>query len=191
MKTTTTMVLLSVFASTAVFAPQDRGGSGAQDPRPAGTAVPRPAPPPPDAGPLPVVDEPFVTPVPRLDLPGRLDAPDPVEGYWQLRARTLGGQAVEPGHGYLAIGRAHLLVHLIGREPGLDVPLLRAGTYRWQRTGGESVQMRVVLGHFNDEDGDVQLEPAGKVEVRRFQLGGDFLRIHQPNGDYLEFVRMP
>lgn len=151
--------------------------------------VPRPSPPPPDGRPLPMLEEPAVTPVPRADLPGRIEAPDPLEGLWELRARTVGGQLVDAGRGFMSVHRSLLMVQLFALDPGLDFPLLRAVTYSWQRQDLDGVQLRVVLGHFNLGNGKMQLEAHGRVETRRFELGGDFLRVHQPNGDYLEFVR--
>jgi hypothetical protein len=151
----------------------------------------RPAPAPADAKTLPPVPEPFVSPVPRLDLPMRFTPRDPLEGFWELRARSIGGKLAPAGRGLLSIGRSHLVVqfHAPGTDP--ELPLLRAGAYSWQHTGERQVLMLTVLAsHFNDAGGKVHIEPVGSVEIRRFELLADGLRVYQADGgSFLEFVR--
>jgi hypothetical protein len=161
-----------------------------QDPA-APPPVPRPAPPPAGAAPLPTVDEPFVTPVPRLDLPGRTTPRDVLEGFWELRQRTVGGQIVAPGRGYMAVGRRHLLVQFLVPGVDEDVPLLRAGAYTWRRVGErDGVQLTLLAGHFNEEDGDVVIEAPGTSLARRFEIIGSTLRVHQEGDDWTEYVRI-
>jgi hypothetical protein len=158
-----------------------------QDPVPAPA---RPAPPPSGSPPLPTVEEPFVAPVPRLDLPGRATPRDVLEGIWELRQRFVAGQIAETGRGYLAVGRRHMLVHLLVAGTDPDVPLLRAGAYRWQRARGDVLRLTTLAGHFNEESGDIKLEPPGAPMDRRFEPIGAALRVHQDGGDWLEFVRI-
>lgn len=161
-----------------------------QDPQPQDPRPERPPAPPPDAAPLPVVEEPWVAPVLRQDLPGRFTPPDPAEGVWRLRARSVAGQPQPAGQGLLVIGRQHLQVHCQAPGAAPDVPLLRAGTYRWRRVdnlGG--VQLTTLFGHFNQADGDVVLLPAGAVQRRRLMLLDGAIRIEQGPGDWLEFER--
>ena len=149
----------------------------------------RPAPPPSDAPPLPPLAEPFVSPVPRLDLQMRATPRDPIEGFWQLRDRVVGGRSeAMRSKGWMAVGRSHLLLHLLaeGQDPG--VPILRAGARRWERDRGQ-IRMTALAGHFNDADGDLVLEKAGLVETRRFELLGSVLRVLQDDANWLEFVR--
>lgn len=151
----------------------------------------RPAPPPAGAAPLPIVDEPFVAPVPRADLPGRTAPRDVLEGFWELRHRTVAGKAVPPGSGYMAIGRRHLLVQFLVPGTEDDVPLLRAGAYKWQRVGErDDLRLTVLAGHFNEDDGDIRIEVAGAAVTRRFEITGPALRVHQGGGDWLEYVRI-
>jgi hypothetical protein len=173
-------------ASSALAA---HGSAGPQEPAP--PAPQRPAPAPEGAAPLPPVEEPFVTPVPRLDLPGRATPRDVLEGFWELRQRFVGGQVVEAGRGYMAIGRRHVLVQFLvpGSDP--DVPLLRAGAYRWLRSGeGDVLRLTLLAGHFNEENGDIKLEVPGETMNRRFEIAGGTVRVHQGGGDWLEFARI-
>lgn len=154
-------------------------------------AAPRPAAPPAEAKKLPLVEEPFVSPVPRLDLPMRFQQRDPLEGFWELRMRAVGAQPASVARGMLAVGRGVMMVHFEG--PGTDpkMPLLRAGCYSWQRNPEpESVRMTVVASHYNDVDGEIHAEPKGTQQVRRFQIMGETLRVHQGAGNWLEFVRV-
>jgi hypothetical protein len=52
------------------------------------------------------------------------------------------------------------------------------------------VRMASVLGHFNDEDGDMLLEQPGAVQFRRFELRQDVLRVQQDGGSWIDFVRV-
>lgn len=161
-----------------------------QDPVAQEPAKDRPAPPPAGAPPLAPLAEPFVSPVPRLDLQLRATPRDPIEGFWQLRDRVVGGRSEGTrSKGWLAVGRAHLLLHLLAEGPDPGVPILRAGVRQWQRDR-ELIRMTALAGHLNDADGDIVLEKAGLVETRRFELLGSVLRIVQDNGDRLEFVRI-
>jgi hypothetical protein len=153
--------------------------------------VQRPAPPPADAPKLPLVDEPFVSPVPRLDLPMRFQQRDPLEGFWELRMRAVAAQPAAVARGMLAVGRGVMMVHFEGAGTDPKLPLLRAGCYSWQRNPEpDSVRMTVIASHYNDVDGELHAEPKGTQQVRRFQILGDTLRVHQGSGNWLEFVRV-
>jgi hypothetical protein len=152
----------------------------------------RPAPAPADAKTLPPVPEPFVSPVPRLDLPMRFTPRDPLEGFWELRARSIGGKLAPPGRGLLAIGRSHLVVQFQAQGSDPEVPLLRAGAYAWQHTSErELLMLSVLASHFNDGGGKLHVEPAGIVQIRRFEMLADGLRVYQGDGgSWLEFARV-
>lgn len=158
----------------------------AQDPQPA----PKPAAPPPDAAPLVPVEEPRVRPALRDDLLQRDDAPDPLEGTWRLKTRVReGAVASQPGEGWMFVGRRYLTIQLQGPGRSQEFPMLRAGVRRWQRQGG-ALQMTVVVGHFNDDSGDIKVEAPGSTETRRFEMVGPLLRIHQGSNSWLDFVRV-
>ena len=150
----------------------------------------RPAPPPPDAKPLRPIEEPYVEPVVRADLPERYGVRDPIEGVWKVRARVVAGQPVQPGQGLLVIGRRHLVAHFEAPGPDARVPLLRSCAYTWSRADNFGmVKLVVDFGHYNDAEGDVTIEARGQVELRRIELMADAMRIHQDDGSYVEFVR--
>ena len=50
--------------------------------------------------------------------------------------------------------------------------------------------MTSVIGHFDDEDGDMLLERPGTVQVRRFEPRLGVLRVHQDGGGWIDFVRV-
>jgi hypothetical protein len=172
--------VMPVVAAVLLLAPQG------QEPKPD-----RPPPPPAGQPPLPPVEEPYVEPVQRLDLPERFATRDPLEGIWEVRLRSIGGRQEAVTAGHMVIGRRLLIVHF--EAPGVkpEVPLLRACTYTWARTGrADTVQTTVIAGHFNVANGDINLEQAGTVELRRFELLDGGLRVHQDNGDWTEFARV-
>lgn len=167
-----------------------------QDPPPkTGTGAPpaqgeAPPPPPEGASPLPAVEEPYVSPVPRLDLLQQFARPDPIEGCYELRTRVVAGVAdPRPTAGWLTITRRHLSLYLIATGPDPRFPLLRSGVRRWRRLG-DTLHLTVLAGHLTDEDGDVALEQGGTTEVRRVALVGATLRLHQDSENWLEFVRI-
>ncbi len=183
------MGVVLLLATSAFVALQDRTPAvpmPRQDPTPA-----VPAPPPQDPKALAPVPEPHVSPVLRGDLPGRFTQHDPLEGVWRLQSRSVDGKGADAGTGYMIIGRSHLIAQFLAPGPDPEVPLLRAGTYTWKRTDNRGgVRMTAVFGYFNDEDGDVLLEPRGKVEQRRFERTATTLRMHQGGLDWLDFVRV-
>ena len=126
----------------------------AADPRPAPQQPQdRPAAPPKDAAPLHPIAEPYVEPIQRGDLPERYGTRDPIEGIWQLRSRSVASAAVEPGTGYMVVGRRHILVHFEAQGPHPDVPIVRANVFTWTRVdNGGQVRMTTVLGHFDDDE---------------------------------------
>jgi hypothetical protein len=158
---------------------------------PVKTQEPRPPAAPAGAAPLPPVEVTWVEPVPRADLPLRFTQKDPIEGFWRLHRRSVDGQGADPGIGYLAIGRRHLMVQIQAAGPNPDMPLLRSTTYSWRRVDDrDTVHLSVLVGHFNDTDGDVHVATAGTGESRRFVLLDASLRIERGHGDWLEFVRI-
>ncbi len=160
----------------------------AQDPeRPPPAERPTP---PADAGPLPPVDEPYVSPVLRHDLLQQFEPPHPIQGFYELRERVVGGHnSPAPVRGYLVVGRRHLSLHLQTETDRPEQPLLRAG-FRRYRIVGDQLHMTTLLGHFNDADGDMVVEADGLTFTRRFALIGGSLRIYQDSASYLEFVRL-
>jgi len=151
----------------------------------------RPAQPPADAQPLKVIEEPYVEPVQRADLPERYTARDPLEGIYAVKDRLVGGQPAPAGRGYMVVGRRHLVVHFEapGAKPG--VPFVRAQVFTWSRADNAGmVRMASVLGHFNDGDGDMLLEQPGAVQFRRFEMRQNVLRVQQDGGSWIDFVRV-
>jgi hypothetical protein len=50
--------------------------------------------------------------------------------------------------------------------------------------------LTVLASHFNDVGGKLHVEPAGVVQIRRFELLADGLRVYQGDGgSWLEFAR--
>lgn len=151
----------------------------------------RPAPPPADAKPLRPIEEPYVEPVQRGDLPERYGTRDPIEGFWRVQARSIAGKPVVAGGGYMVIGRRHMVVHFESPGARADVPLLRADVFTWARVdNGGQVRLTTVMGHFNDVDGDVLLDKSGEVQLRSFELRSDTLRVNQEAGSWVDFVRV-
>ena len=168
--------------------PQQQPAPKAQEPQPASD---RPAQPPADAKPLRTIEEPYIEPVQRGDLPERYSARDPLEGIYSVKDRFVAGQPVPPGRGYMVVGRRHLVVHFEAPGPKAGVPLVRAQVFTWSRADNTGmVRMASVLGHFNDEDGDMLLEQPGAVQFRRFELRQDVLRVQQDGGSWIDFVRV-
>lgn len=150
----------------------------------------RPPAPPAGTPPLPTVEEPFVSPVPRLDLLQRFTPRDPLEGFYELRDYVVDGHPHgAKTRGWLAIGRHMLLLQMLGEGAKPGVPLLRADVRHWQRQG-EQMRTTVLAGHFNAYDGELKLLQGGSVETRRFEATMGRLRIWQDEGSYMEFVRI-
>lgn len=169
-------------AGLLAFAQEPQSGTRAQDPE-------RPAPAPDGSRPLPTVEEPYVSPVPRLDLLQRFDRPDPIEGFYELRARVHnGGPDPRPGRGYLVIGKRHLMLYLMGAGPDPAIPQLRASVRRWRRSEG-ALQLTTLAGHFTEQR-DVAVEPSGAVEMRRLEVISGIIRIFQDGQSWLDFVRI-
>lgn len=178
----TVAAVLAAVTVFAAFAPQGKESPQGKEPA-------RPAPPPAGAPMLPPIDEPFTAPVPRSDVLLRFDRPDGLEGFYQLRRRVVAGTAsLDPGEGYLAVGRRHLLLQVSAPTDVPTLPLLRSNTWRWQRVDNK-LQLTVLLGMFNDADGQLHLEQPGSVVVRDIEQLGDVLRIYQDQQSYLEFKR--
>lgn len=180
---TVALVLALAAAAFGVDAPTARALSVAQDPT-------RPAPPPQGQAPLRPVEEPYVEPVIRSDLPERYGVRDPIEGVWKVRSRAVSGQPVAVGSGFMSVGRRHVVVCFQAPGPDERVPLLRSAVYEWSRVDNSGmVRLLVDIGHYNDSEGDVTIETRGKLELRRFELLADALRVHQDDGSWIEFVR--
>ncbi|GAB4136765.1 MAG: hypothetical protein Fur0037_01540 [Planctomycetota bacterium] len=185
-------LLLSLFLASALSLLQ---GKERQEREPEGRnlqgqeAREGPAPPPEGSAPLPPVQEPFVAAIPRDDILLRFYRPDPIEGFYRLARRVVGGVVqIRPGDGFLAVGRRHMMLQVSAPTGAPDLPLLRAGTWRWRRAGDQIV-LSVLLDHFNDADGELHLRAPGIIERRRIELLGDVLRVHQDDHSFLEFRR--
>lgn len=158
-------------------------GQEPQDPQ-------RPPPPPQGAPPLPTVEEPFVSPVPRTDLQQRFDRPDPIEGFYQLQARVVAGATVPQGsRGWLAVGRRHLLIQLEAHGVDARIPLLRSGARAFRREG-DALVLTALGGHHTTPDGEVVVERERFTETRRVEIVGNVLRVHQDAQSWLDFVRI-
>ncbi len=167
---------------------QQQPAAATQEPK---SATQRPAQPPADAQPLKVIEEPYVEPVQRGDLPERYTARDPLEGIYSVKDRFVGGQPAPPGRGYMVVGRRHLVVHFEAPGPKPGVPLVRAQVFMWSRADNAGmVKMASVLGHFDDADGDMLLEQPGAVQFRRFEMRQNVLRVQQDGGSWIDFVRV-
>ncbi len=91
----------------------------------------------------------------------------------------------------MVIGRRHIIVHFMAPGPRPKVPLVRAQVFTWTRAdNGGMVRMTSVMGHFDDADGDMLIEPAGTVQIRRFEPRQGVLRVHQEGGGWIDFVRV-
>ncbi len=163
-----------------------------QDPKPTPPSdKDQPALPPDGAPALRPIEEPYVEPVQRGDLPERYGVRDPFEGVYEVRERFHGGQPAPAGQGYMVIGRRHIIVHFMAPGPRPKVPLVRAQVFTWTRAdNGGMVRMTSVMGHFDDADGDMLIEPAGTVQIRRFEPRQGVLRVHQEGGGWIDFVRV-
>lgn len=164
-----------------------------QDPKPAQAATDKdkPAAPPDGAAALRPIEEPYVEPVQRGDLPERYGVRDPLEGIYEVKDRFLGGQPAPAGQGYMVVGRRHIVVHFMAPGPDPRIPLVRAQVFTWTRADNSGmVRMTNVIGHFDDEDGDMLLERPGAVQIRRFEPRQGVLRVHQDGGGWIDFVRI-
>ncbi len=175
----------------------------AQDPKPAAPAASqeqkvqapqsqdRPAPPPADAQPLKPIEEAYIEPVQRGDLPERYGTRDPIEGVYAVRARFLAGQPAPEGRGYMMIGRRHIMVHFEAPGPNPRIPLIRAQVFTWSRADNAGmVRMVSTVGHGNEANGDWLIEEPGSVQMRRFEARQGVLRVHQDGGSWIDFVRV-
>lgn len=164
-----------------------------QDPKPAQPAADRdkPAAPPEGAVALRPIEEPYIEPVQRGDLPERYGVRDPLEGIYEVKERFLGGQPAPAGQGYMVVGRRHIVVHFMAPGPDPRVPLVRAQVFTWTRADNSGmVRMTSVIGHFDDEDGDMLVERPGTVQMRRFEPRQGVLRVYQDGGGWIDFVRV-
>ena len=151
--------------------------------------VSRPTPPE-SSSTLPPVEEPYRTPVDRRDLMQQFDAPNPLQGIYELREIVRPGQAQVTGtRGYLLMGRRFLSLHIRGRGSTPSVPILQASFRRYSILD-DRLQMSAIIGHRNEPGGDILVEEEGLTEVRRYSLTGAVLRIFQGPGSYMEFVRI-
>jgi hypothetical protein len=177
---------LLCLAALAMVAPPQGQEPKTQDPQPA-----RPAPPPADAPPLRPIEEPYVEPVQRGDLPERYGTRDPIEGVWQLRQRYVDGQPADTGTGYLFLGRRHLAIHL--QAPGLepDIPMIQSAVHQWERADNSGkIRTTTLVGHFNETDGDILIERAGQVQLRTLEIRDGLLRIAQGAGTWMDFAKI-
>ena len=88
----------------------------------------------------------------------------------------------------MSVGRRHVVVCFQAPGPDERVPLLRSAVYEWSRVDNSGmVRLLVDFGHYNDAEGDVTIETRGKLELRRFELLADALRVHQDDGSWIEF----
>ena len=148
---------------------------GLQDPQ-------KPAPPVPVQVPVPVAapaGKP-ATPVPR-----------PLEGVYELRSRTVAGIAeTQPGRGYVAITKRHMLLCFVvpGTDP--DSPLLRGGVRTWKPDRDDLVRTEQKLGFFTDAGGAIKLDSPGTSEVKKIDVERGRLRIWQDDRSYMEFERI-
>ena len=145
--------------------------------------------PPPDAAPLPPVQEPFRSKVERRDLIQEFTRASPIEGFYRLRRVVRPGQGLPRVEGYLWIGRRHLMLQLSGNTGNPRLPALQTGV-RAYRTNGDTLVMTAMLGFRNDADGDIHLDATGATIERRFELVGPLLRIHEDDNSQLEFERV-
>lgn len=114
-------------------------------------------------------------------------APSPLEGVFELRARTRNGQAeAKPGRGYIVITKRHLVMCLVAPGSDPEQPLVRAGVRSWKKQD-ELVQTEIKVGFYTDADGTIHLEEQGKLQPRRIDLERGRLRVWQDTRDYLEF----
>lgn len=136
------------------------------------------------------VEEPYRTAVDRRDLMQQFDAPNPLQGIYELREIVRPGQAQVTGtKGYLLIGRRYLSLHIRGRSNSPRVPALQASFRRYSILD-DRLQMSAIIGHRNEPGGDILVEEEGLTEVRRYSLTGAVLRIFQGPGSYMEFIRI-
>jgi hypothetical protein len=152
--------------------------------------VPRRAAPPTDAAPLPPVQEPFRTEIERRDLLQRFAQRTAIEGFYELRSVTRGGRRLtQESHGYLAIGRTHLSLHLILPPDQGGQPIVQSGFMRY-RVEGDQLTTISLLGHGSQGGSKVAFDPVGFVEKRGFERRGTSLMIKHGPEDALEFVRI-
>jgi hypothetical protein len=169
------------------------GVQSMQDPKPSQPASDKdkPASPPEGAVALRPIEDPYVEPVQRGDLPERYGVRDPLEGLYEVKERFLGGQPAPAGQGYMVVGRRHIVVHFMAPGPDPRVPLVRAQVFTWTRADNSGmVRMTNVVGHFDDEDGDMLVERPGTVQMRRFEPRQGVLRVYQDGGGWIDFVRV-
>ena len=145
---------------------------------------------PPGAPPLPVIQDPMLTPQERTDLWQRFVPASPIAGMYRLRmAMRDGRQIVDGMKGYLTVGERHLSLHLVDENVNPRRPMLQS-SFREYRLVGSRLQMTSLVGMRTKADGDVVLDGAGLVELRDVLVLGNTLRVLQSANDYLDFERI-
>ncbi len=115
---------------------------------------------------------------------------DPMEGFYELRSRTVRGVPdLDKNSGYVAITGRHMLVCLLAAGPDPDYPLLRAGVRTWHKRK-EGVETVLKLGFYTDDEGEIHVEEPGTMQVRRIDLIRGKLRIWQDQTSFLDFERI-
>ena len=165
-----------VFALVPIQDPQP-----ASRPRPPDDWASRPA--------LPPVADPPRTSVERQDLALTFTPPNPLMGFYELREVVRPGVPGLRARGFLDVERRHIVLHIQGETGDPRRPRLQASV-RSYRIVGDTLQMTALVGHRNQDNGDMSIEQPGLMEERRFSLIGPVLRIYQEANAYLEFVRI-
>jgi hypothetical protein len=177
------IVLLACLAAATpgVQDPPERAGAGS----PAKEALPQP---PAGAPALPPVRDLPRTAVERRDLLQRFAPESPLEGFYRLVSFGVADSAPVGSAGYLAIGRAHLSVHLLA--PSSDGPPVMQSAFRSYRVSEGRLFMTTLLGVRSDEDGELVVDPLGAVRVVPYTLLGTLLRLDLGANRVLEFQRI-
>ncbi len=153
-------------------------------------AKPLPPQPPPGAAPLPLVEDPPLTPQERTDLWQRFMPASPLAGMYRLRLAVRDGRQVTDGmKGYLAVGQRHLSLHLVDTNVNPRRPMLQA-SFREYKLIGNRLQTTSLVGMRTKVDGDIALDGDGLVELRDVLVFGSSLRVMQSPNDYLDFARI-
>ncbi len=138
--------------------------------------------------PVPVQDPaPVAAPVGKPAIP----IPRPLEGVYELRSRTVAGvPEAQPGRGYVAITKRHMLLCFVmpGGDP--DAPLVRGGVRTWRPDRDDLVRTEQRLGFFTDGSGGIHLDKPGTIEVKKIDVERGRLRIWQDDRSHLEFERI-
>jgi hypothetical protein len=178
--------------------PPDGQKPGKQGKQPQGKATtPNRAPqesevplPPPGAEPLMPVLEPVRSAVERRDLLQRFAGRHRLSGFYRLKSMVQsGGAIVLNSRGYLFIGQRHMTLQLYAPASHASRVHIQSAV-RTFTVADDQLIMRTLVGHRNQDNGDITLDKPGEIVQHKVTLIGSALRMYAGVDSYIEFERI-